>query len=88
MDRNYSAFSRKALLILTFAAGFVSMIGSLSATQFMEVTSTAFPNNPPTLTFGNPVWGDINNDGYADLILPTFKTTGCTSFFAPHVVCI
>lgn len=81
MHRNYSAeLTRKALLIVIFAVGFVGVIGSLSAVQFTEVTDTAIPNNTPTLTFGNPVWGDINNDGYADLILPTFKTTGCTSF--------
>jgi enediyne biosynthesis protein E4 len=81
MDGNCSAkFSHKAFLILAVAAGFASMIGSLSATQFTEVTDTAIPNNTPTLTFGNPVWGDINNDGYVDLIVPTFKTTGCTSF--------
>jgi enediyne biosynthesis protein E4 len=87
MDENYSAkLSHKAFLILSFAAGFVSMIGSLSATDFMEVTDTAFPNNTPTLSFGNPVWGDINNDGYVDLILPTYKTTNCTSFCTACVV--
>jgi hypothetical protein len=81
MHRNYSAeLTLKTFLIVTFAVGFFGVIGSLSAVQFTEVTDTAIPNNTPTLTFGNPVWGDINNDGYVDLILPTFKTTGCTSF--------
>src|SRR5207249_2527673 len=64
---------------LTFAAGFVGMIGSLSATDFMDVTDTALPTNTPTPTGGNPIWGDIDNDGYLDLIMSTFKTTGCTS---------
>src|SRR5205823_12969282 len=64
LNRNYSAkLSRKAFLILSFATGFVSMIGSLSAQQFMDVTDTAFPNNTPTPSFGSPIWGDIDNDG-------------------------
>ena len=80
MGRNYAAkLSRNAFLVLTFAAGFVGMISSLSAQQFMDVTDTAFPSNAPTPTFGNPIWGDIDNDGYVDLIMPTFKTIGCSS---------
>ena len=87
MDRNYSAkLRRNAFLILTFAAGFVGMIGSLSATDFMDVTDTALPTNPATFTAGNPIWGDIDNDGYLDLIMPTFKTFGCTSSCAAVMV--
>lgn len=88
MDRNSSPkLNRKAFLILTFAAGFVSMIGSLSATQFMDVTDTAFSSNTPTPSFGNPIWGDIDNDGYVDLILPTLKTTtSCPSFCTVCIV--
>ena len=70
MDRNYSVkLRRKAFLVLTFAVGFVGMVGSLSATDFMDVTDTALPTNPPTLTAGNPIWGDIDNDGAIDIVV-------------------
>ena len=56
MDRNYSVkLRRKAFLVLTFAVGFVGMVGSLSATDFMDVTDTALPTNTPTPTGGNPI---------------------------------
>jgi hypothetical protein len=42
MGRNRSVkFTRKASLILSFAAGLVGMIGSLSAAQFTEVLARA-----------------------------------------------
>jgi hypothetical protein len=82
----YSAkFRRNGLLILTFAAGLIGTLGSLSAEQFTEVTDTAFATNPATPTFGNPIWGDINNDGHIDLILPTFKAS-CPSYCTACIV--
>jgi len=61
------------------------MIGSVSAQQLMDVTDTAFSSNTPTPTFGNPIWGDIDNDGYLDLIMPTLKQRAALRS-APHVL--
>ena len=39
--------------------------------QFQDVSDEAGLINEASKSWGNPIWGDINNDGYLDLIIPT-----------------
>ncbi len=43
----------------------------VQAQQFTEVTSQVGLANELKKSWGNPVWGDFNNDGFLDLIVPT-----------------
>jgi hypothetical protein len=62
----------KALSILATAAGFVTSFPSVSvAQQFRDVTREAGLILEAKHSWGNPIWGDINNDGFLDLIVPT-----------------
>lgn len=48
-------------------------VGSLAGAdtiRFEDVSGAAGISPRQTLTFGNPNWGDLNNDGYLDLIVP------------------
>lgn len=40
------------------------------AQQFVDVTTATGLVQEKKKTWGNPIWGDINNDGYLDLIVP------------------
>ena len=42
----------------------------MSAQQFTDVSSAVGLIDEAKKTWGNPVWGDFNNDGYLDLIVP------------------
>src|SRR5213078_2791136 len=64
---------RKALSRLATIAGFVTALSSVSvAQQFQEVTAEVGLIQQPKKSWGNPIWGDMNNDGLLDLIVPTF----------------
>lgn len=52
-----------ALLALTLSS--VSL-----AQQFRDVTSAVGLVHEEQKSWGNPIWGDMNNDGYLDLIVP------------------
>ena len=62
---------RRMLTCLCTAGGFVTTLPSISARQqFTEVTSQVGFVSQAQHSWGNPIWGDINNDGFLDLIVP------------------
>jgi hypothetical protein len=63
---------RTSISFLASIVGFVTALSSISvAQQFSEVTSEVGLISQPKQSWGNPIWGDINNDGFIDLIVPT-----------------
>jgi hypothetical protein len=63
---------RKPFSSLATAAGFVTVLSSAAlAQQFQDVTRQAGLILKAKHSWGNPIWGDINNDGFLDLIVPT-----------------
>ena len=71
---NWPAFDRfRVLLALAVgASAFLTVSESvLSAEQFTEVTTQVGFVNEAKKSWGNPIWGDVNNDGFLDLIVPT-----------------
>src|SRR5439155_8600171 len=66
---------KKAVSCLAMAAGFVTVLSSVAvAQQFHEVTAEVGLIAEATKSWGNPIWGDINNDGFLDLIVPTHSS--------------
>ena len=61
------------------APGFVAALGlaALSsaafAQQFTDVSTAAGILHVQSRAWGNPIWGDINNDGFLDLIVPVHE---------------
>lgn len=63
---------RNPLNGLAAAAGFVMALSSVAeARQFLDVSTDVGLISETKKSWGNPVWGDINNDGFIDLIVPT-----------------
>ncbi len=58
------------LPLLVAASCFVVIASTAPAQQFTEVTSAVSLINEAKKSWGNPIWGDINNDGLLDLIVP------------------
>ncbi len=48
--------------------------GSLWAQQFTDVSVAAGLHRDPTRAWGNPLWGDFNNDGQLDLFVANHET--------------
>src|SRR5438477_464099 len=63
---------RASFCITATAAGFVTVPSSAAvAQQFQDVTREVGLVLKAKHSWGNPIWGDINNDGFVDLIVPT-----------------
>src|SRR5262245_10374456 len=66
---------KRAFFCLATIAGCVTALSSPAvAQQFQEVTAQAGLISEATKSWGNPIWGDINNDGFLDLIVPTLSS--------------
>jgi hypothetical protein len=51
--------------------GFVAVLSSVSlGQQFVDVSTEVGLIAQAKKSWGNPIWGDINNDGFLDLIVP------------------
>ena len=67
---------KKAFCNLATAASFATILASASIAQmFTDVTTEAGFVNEAKKSWGNPIWGDFNNDGFLDLIVPTHGLT-------------
>src|SRR5947207_9347727 len=63
---------KRAVSYLAMAAGFVTALSSSSlGQQFRDVSAEVGLISEAKQSWGNPIWGDINNDGFLDLIVPT-----------------
>src|SRR5439155_4898800 len=48
------------------------------AQQFTDVSVAAGLHREPTRSWGNPMWGDFNNDGQLDLFMPNHEAPSQT----------
>lgn len=68
---------KKKLPLLLAVAGCFSAFSPISqAGLFQDVTSDVGLINEAKKSWGNPIWGDINNDGFLDFIVPTHGLGG------------
>src|SRR5437870_2269315 len=66
-----SVRKRNAFPILAAVAGFLSVFSSVSVAQeFTEVTTQVGFANELKKSWGDPIFGDMNNDGWLDVIVP------------------
>ena len=68
-----------SLLALSLVAGSVSRTG---AQQFTDVSTEVGLVQEAKKSWSHPIWGDMNNDGFIDLIVPTH---GLSSSLGPFV---
>ncbi len=52
------------------AAGWL-LLAAVASAQFVDVSSQVGLSDERKKSWGNPVWGDFNNDGFLDLMVPT-----------------
>src|SRR5262245_39299163 len=65
----------KVLCCLATIVGFMTALSSVAvAQQFQEVTAQVGLISEAEKSWGNPIWGDMNNDGFLDLIVPTLSS--------------
>jgi ASPIC and UnbV/FG-GAP-like repeat len=76
MNRLHLSRSFFALIpprVLTVAATGFALCGSTFAQQFTDVSVEAGLHREDTRAWGNPMWGDLNNDGLLDLFVPNHE---------------
>jgi VCBS repeat protein/ASPIC/UnbV protein len=68
---------KHGLIALTLLAG-VALSATAFAQQFTDVSVAAGLHRELTRSWGNPMWGDFNNDGQLDLFVPNHEIPGPT----------
>src|SRR6266850_2197973 len=64
----------KRTLLLTAAVAWMILFAPFAnAQQFSDVSEQAGLHRNPTRAWGNPLWGDFNNDGLLDLLVPNHE---------------
>ena len=63
--------STRRFLFVTVAGIYIVVSSIAFAQQFREVTTEVGLISEAKKSWGNPIWGDVNNDGFVDLIVPT-----------------
>lgn len=64
-------FISLAITCVAATAGCVLLLASEASAQFVDVSSQVGLSSVAKKSWGNPIWGDLNNDGFLDLIVPT-----------------
>ncbi len=72
----------KRLWAILFCLTLLAAVSPIGAQQFSNVSVETGLVLEPKKSWGNPIWGDINNDGFLDLIVPTH---GLASSLGPFV---
>lgn len=89
-----STFFGKCFPSLVATAGLLLCLNA-SGQQFTDVSVAAGLHREPIRSWGNPLWGELNNDGLLDLLVlttkrpvepkevffPTFTSTTATALF-------
>ena len=70
---------------MTAAALSCGLCGSAFAQQFTDVSEAAGLHREVTRSWGNPLWGDFNNDGKLDLFMPNHESTGLPDYVFPYI---
>src|SRR5215469_13555793 len=66
---------RRPRMLLAGAFFGAAILAQVSfAQQFTDVSETAGLHRDYTRAWGNPLWGDFNNDGKLDLFVPNHET--------------
>ena len=58
-------------VFLWLIAAICALVAAPATAQFVEVSGQVGLSSLQKKSWGNPIWGDINNDGFLDLIVPT-----------------
>ncbi len=72
----------KALWPILFGLTLLAAVSPTGAQQFTDVSTATGLVQEAKKSWGNPIWGDMNNDGFLDLIVPTH---GLASSLGPFV---